>query len=181
VAGAGADETALKARVDGIIIAEHAWSDADPRGPVCKVLNQLRQHPQYPLGYVVIDVVGVGHGFAQHIADQGFSVYGFQAGARAVNATQFANQKAEAYFRMREFFKEGLVSNLSDEDTEAQLSTLQYRETSRGLTEIEHKVEARRRGLASPDRAEALIMAFMRVVAREQTISYVNEDGISVV
>ena len=169
VAGAGSDETALTARVDGMIIHQEAWSDADPRGPVCRVLSELSRHPRYRLGWVVVDIVGVGYNFALHLQDQGFHVHGFQAGGRPIEATLYTNRKAEAVFIMRSYFKEGWISNLVDEDTEAQLSTINYRETSRGLTEIESKDEAKRRGVSSPDRAESLMMAFT-TIPRTETV-----------
>jgi len=170
VAGAGDDETALCARVNGIIIHQESWNDADPRGAVSRVLGELQHHRRYRLGIVAVDIVGIGYNFALHLADQGFPVLGFQAGARPMEPMLFTNCKAEAYFTAREWFKQGLVSGLTDEECEAQLTTIQYRETSRGLTEIESKEEMRKRGVPSPDRAEALIMAFCRIVPAEQRI-----------
>ena len=57
-------------------------------------------------------------------------------------------------------------------ETEAQLSAILYRPTSSGRTEIESKEEARKRGQSSPDRAEALVMAFLKVVLREETVVF---------
>jgi len=182
VAGAGSDETVLCARVGGMIIGLLVWPDPDPRGAVVKVLQGLRRHPTYRLGMVVVDTVGIGYNFALHLADQGFNVFGFKAGARAVDAAQYANAKAEATWLCREYFKRGEISGLGflttaagltipEEETEAQLSTMLYRETSRGLTEIIPKDEMLKdHGVPSPDRAEAVIMAFMRVVVAEQTV-----------
>lgn len=170
VAGAGDDETALCARVNGMIIRQESWPDADPRGAVCRVLSELQHHRRYRLGVVVVDIVGIGYNFALHLADQGFPVLGFQAGARPMEQMLYTNVKAEAYFCAREWFKQGLVSGLGDEECEAQLSTIQYRETSRGLTEIESKDDMRKRGVPSPDRAEALIMSFCHVVPAHQRV-----------
>ena len=44
-----------------------------------------------------------------------------------------------------------------------------YRETM-GRIEIESKDEARSRGIDSPDRAEALIMAYWKFAVRQQTV-----------
>ena len=89
----------------------------------------------------------------------------------SVDATQFVNQKAEAHWTFRTYLQENLVSRLADEETAAQLSTIRYRENSRGLTEIESKEARNQRGIpGSPDRAESLIMAFMKVVPRETTV-----------
>lgn len=184
VAGAGSDETVLTARVGGIILEQHCWPDADPRGSVSAILARLRDGkyvwnptrdnataPEWfrrlepmQLAVVVVDVIGIGYNFALHLADQGFPVYGFNAGARAIDATQFVNQKAEAHWAFRGYLKDGDISNLTDEESAAQLSTIRYRENSRGLTEIERKEERNARGIpGSPDRAESLIDAFLHV------------------
>lgn len=170
VAGAGADETTLCARVNGIILVQKAWPDADPRGPVVAELSRLAHHALYPLGAVVVDIVGIGYNFGLHLADQGLPVYGFQAGAKPLNGWLYANQKAEAYFTLRDVMKANLVSGMNDEECEAQLSTVLYHETSTGKTEIESKDEAAKRGVASPDRAEAVVMAFTKVVPRSSTV-----------
>ena len=170
VAGAGDDETVLTARIGGIILEQHFWSDPDPRGPVLAALNRLRRNGRYQLGTIVVDTVGIGYNFALHLVDNGFPCYGFNAGARAIDTTQFVNQKAETYWGFRAFLQENHISGITDEETAAQLSTIRYRETSHGLTEIESKEARNARGIpGSPDRAESLIMAFMRVVPRETT------------
>ena len=46
---------------------------------------------------------------------------------------------------------------------------------------IESKEDARKRGQSSPDRAEALVMAFCRVVAREQTVVFGGNYQISAI
>ena len=177
VAGAGADETVLTARLGGMILEQHCWSDADPRGPVMAALHRLRQG-RYPLGLVVVDTVGIGYNFAHHLADHGFPCYGFNAGARPIDAAQFFNQKAEAYWTFRTHLQENLISGLTDEETAAQLSTIRYRENSRGLTEIESKEARNQRGIpGSPDRAESLIMAFMRVVQQQTTVVWEGQPG----
>jgi hypothetical protein len=177
VAGAGADETVLTARVGGIILAQQCWSDADPRGPVLAALSRLRTNGRYRLGTIVVDTVGIGYNFALHLVDNGFPCYGFNAGARRMDATQFVNQKAETYWTFRNYLQENLISGLSGEETAAQLSTIRYRETSHGLTEIESKEARNQRGIpGSPDRAESLIMSYMRVVQQETTYSFDGES-----
>lgn len=172
VAGAGSDETVLTARVNGIIIEQHVWPDADPRGGVVIALGRLKHHALYRLGMVVVDTVGIGYNFALHLADQGFPVHGFIAGARPMDGEHYQNQKAETHFLVREYFKAGMISGLNDEETEAQLSTILYRENSNGKTEIIPKEEMlKKHNVPSPDRAESLVMAFMRVVPRQQTVA----------
>lgn len=177
VAAGGDDETAAVARVNGIVIARAAWSDSDP--PLTSWLGKLRRQP-WKLGPVMMDTVGVGFHLARSIAEQNFEVYGFKAGSQPMDQEQFLNAKAEAYFRLRDMYKADYVSHYGhdvvsgvegacwDEDTAAQLSTIEYKELLNGKIMIEPKDQARKRGIASPDRAEAEIMAFHRVVPRSE-------------
>lgn len=203
VAGAGSDETSLTVRCGGIILEQHAWPNPDPRGPVLAILARLRSGryewkptaleptapewfkrlPPMPLAKVVVDVIGIGYNFALHLADQGFPVYGFNAGARPIDTLQFVNQKAEAHWTFRTYLERNEVSNLTDEETAAQLSTIRYRENSRGLTEIESKDERNKRGIpGSPDRAESTIDAFLTVRPAERGAVFDPSDyRISVV
>ena len=170
VAAGGDDETAATARVNGIILAREAWSDADPRGAVSAWMNRLKALP-YRLGPVVVDTVGVGLALAQHLANQGYDVWGFKAGASPFDSEQFANAKAEAYWRLRDMYKADYISHAEgtvDEDTQAQLSAIEYRELAKGQIQVEPKEEARKRGVQSPDRAESEVLAFCRLAPRAQ-------------
>jgi phage terminase large subunit len=180
VAGPGDAETAGCARVNGIIVARAHWADKDPRGAVSRWLSNLRS--RFPIAAVVVDVVGIGYNFALHLADQNYPVFGFNAGGAAMDNEHFINAKAEQYFRLRDMMRENYVCHAEgtlDEECEAQLSGLEYKETSRGLIQIEPKEEARKRGLPSPDRAEAKMMAFCRVQPRSVEIDMTDRSGIS--
>ena len=173
VAAGGDDETAACARVNGIVLDRFAASEADPRGKLCAWLHALRRFG-YALGPVVVDTIGVGHGIALHLADQGFDVRGFKGGSSPLDREQYLNAKAESYFRMRDIMRDNYICHLAgaiDEDVKAQLSAVEYRELSRGQIQVEPKDEARKRGIPSPDRAEAQIMAFCRIVPREQIVT----------
>ncbi len=163
VAGPGEDETTLCARVGGVIIDSGAWSAADPRGEILLRLSALHSYPGCVLGPVVVDVAGIGWYLARHLADQGFDVRGFNAGGKPLLPDKFVNQKAEAYWALREWFERDAIRGLTDEETHAQLASIRYLHTSAGRVEIESKDDAKKRGEQSPDRAEALVMAFCRV------------------
>ena len=73
----------------------------------------------------------------------------------------------------------GAISGLNDLETEAQLSSVRYRTTPSGQTAIESKEDARKRGVRSPDRAEAMVLAFWRVIPRVQTLNYTQDIEFS--
>jgi hypothetical protein len=177
VAGPGEDETALVARAGGAVLEIHAFPEHDPRGRVVQVLSRLQRTGR--LIYVVVDSVGIGYNFALHLSDLGFPVFLFNAGYRAGDAERFVNSKAESYWGLRDWMEQGAICGLNDLETEAQLSAILYRATASGRTEIETKEEARKRGQASPDRAEALVMAFCKIVPRHQTFALAEPVQIS--
>ena len=176
VAGPGNDETAVCARIGSHVVATDSWVKADPLDEVLQFLGRLRQRFRGAPIVILGDAVGVGYHFLRSIAREQFDVREFMAGAAPVDGVKFKNAKAEAYWQLREWMQEGHVHGVTDEDTKAQLSAVIYRETARGLIEIEPKKEALKRGVASPDRAEALVMAFTKLVPKEQTTVF-NQPG----
>src|ERR1035441_7527810 len=136
----------------------------------------------YKLGPVICDTTGVGYYLAKHLADLGFDVGGFKAGGAPFDKEQFVNAKAEAYFRLRDMYKANYISHLPeaiDGDCEAHLCAVESRELSRGQIRVEPKEDARKRGVQSPDRAEAEVMAFCRIVPREQRVVFGGHYQIS--
>ena len=54
----------------------------------------------------------------------------------------------------------GRLALPDDEDLVAQLTTRRWKPTSKGKIRLESKDDARVRGIPSPDRADALVLAF---------------------
>jgi hypothetical protein len=59
-----------------------------------------------------------------------------------------------------------------DQETRAQLAGIRGKPTSSGRSQVGSKEDARKRGQASPDRAEATVLAFARIVPRHQTVQF---------
>jgi hypothetical protein len=55
------------------------------------------------------------------------------------------------------------LAGLTDDKTIAQLAGIRYSHNSRGQIVIESKDDARKRGVKSPDRAEAIVLAFAEI------------------
>jgi hypothetical protein len=107
------------------------------------------------------DRAGVGAYFATDFESFGFiNVNGINVGAATDFPDRYRNLKAQLYWSLRERFQNGEVSGLDDEVSIAQLASIRYEINPRGQVQIESKEEARKRGVRSPDRAEALMLAF---------------------
>ncbi|MFL6054406.1 MAG: phage terminase large subunit [Actinoallomurus sp.] len=160
VAGPGEAETVLCLRQGGRMLELLAWPDPDPRGAV---LAALRPWQHRGLDRVVVDSAGIGYYLARHLEDQGIRVRDVNVGERPTTddgAERYANLKAELYWALRLRLADGDLAGLTDGALIAQLAGLRYDHDGRGRVRVESKVDARRRGLKSPDRAEALMLAF---------------------
>jgi hypothetical protein len=179
IAGPGEDETSATARIGPYVVQFEAWSKSDPFHEVILFVSRLRNRFGAIPIVIMGDVVGIGYHFCAALAREGLDVREFKAGDAPLNPRQYRNAKADAYFHVRELLRGGDIKGITDEDTKAQLSDIRYRELPNGTVEIEHKDEARARGSSSPDRAESLIMAYARLVPKEQTIVYGQYQSIS--
>ena len=111
---------------------------------------------------IFVDENGVGGGVCDRLKEVGAPVYGVQFGRRAPHPTRFANLRSEIFWELRRLMKDRLIALPSDETLAAQLLSLRYDVSSSGQVKLESKRETRKRGIPSPDRADALALAFMR-------------------
>jgi hypothetical protein len=156
VAGPGEDETVVCVRQGPRIIALRGWSGRDARGDVLATLMPFKSR----LKSVNVDSVGIGEYFSQYLRDHGLRVSNINAGGSPRNKDKYVNRKAEVYWQFHERVKAGDLAGLTDDKAIAQLASIRYGHNHRGQIEIESKEDARKRGVKSPDRAEAVILAF---------------------
>jgi phage terminase large subunit len=156
VAGPGEAETVLTVRRGPTLVATRAWASPDPRGEVLAALAPLKGK----LGRVNVDSVGQGYYFARHLEDAGYPVADVNVGEAASDPEKYVNRKAELYWALRMRLSSGDLAGLADEATVGQLAGIRYRHDARGRVVIEGKDEARKRGVPSPDRAEATMLCY---------------------
>ncbi len=77
-------------------------------------------------------------------------------------AQRFVNLKAQYYQELADALERDQVQGLRDDVTIGQLAGLLYEFDSHGRIKIESKESARARGMRSPDRAEALMLALCK-------------------
>lgn len=159
VAGPGEDETVLCVRRGPRIVLLRAWAGRDPRGDVLAALLPFKAQ----LKTVNVDAVGIGYFMAQHLRDHKLPVTEVNVGQAAKDPGKYSNLKAELYWNFRLRAMSGDLAGLADDKAIAQLSGIRYSHNSRGQIVMESKEDARKRGVKSPDRAEAVILAFAEV------------------
>lgn len=156
-------------------------ANANPVDVAGQILEQIRLaedvHRQRQIKdpvVVKIDSIGLGWGVTgilkrwrdeeRHYAH----VIGVNVAERAKESGKFHNQRAEMWWNFRNLVQPlttdtGTEQNIAldvDTKTLAQLSGPTYKSDSSGRIVIEAKKDMKRRGMASPDRAEAILLAF---------------------
>jgi hypothetical protein len=109
------------------------------------------------------DVIGIGSGVCDRLAELGYPVseINFGADAQGDRADEFANLKSQLYWNIRERFETGNIDiSPDDEDVAAQAVIVRWKPNSKGKIMIESKDAMRTRGEESPDEFEAMVYAF---------------------
>ena len=110
---------------------------------------------------VCIDEIGVGAGVVDRLKEQGYPISGINVARRARQERLFANLRAEGYWRLKELFASGDIAIPNDHQLMGELAALRYSFDSQGRVLMESKEAMRQRGLPSPDKADALMLAFL--------------------
>ncbi len=175
VARYGSDRTIFCLRQGPVarIVGDHSTqSTMETTG---KVIAAARDHS---VAEIRVDGVGVGGGVVDRLLEQGHDVVDMQAGSGAVDSEHFLNSRAEWAWAIRTRMEDSdLDLDPEDDDLAAQLGALRYKFTSRGQIQIESKDEMRRRGLPSPDRADALMLTAASVAPIDQIVEPDEDEG----
>ena len=178
VAADGGDEFVI-ARADGmhtriIHCSTHNDNAVEVAGLVLEQIGKAQDtHTERGIGErvrVKIDSIGVGWGVSSLLQEWGkegrhdADIIPVNVSERAGDNSKFANQRAEMWWTMRTLLQpdsEGRQDVRLDIGRKEliQLTAPTYKANSSGRLQIESKADMKRRGITSPDRAEALLLA----------------------
>lgn len=179
VARFGDDETVIYQNIRGKLkLAVHRRGQnlmATVGDIVALYRKALQKSPEYKGGvYVNIDDTGLGGGVTDRLKEVKEEEKLHQLVVVPINAAEkidtntndnreaaehYSNISTHMWAALRELLKGGQIEIEDDADTFAQLSARKYRMASNGKLELESKKEMKKRGLVSPDRADAAALA----------------------
>ena len=166
VARHGSSETVIVRRRGGVVRCIYAHTGRDTMQTVGAVAQALRD-PQ--TGIAKIDDVGVGGGVVDRLRELRLPAYGLNSGHAPHDRQRFVNARAEWWWSLREVFEDGDIDiDPDDEILAEQLCAVRYTTDSFGRIQIESKDEMRARRIPSPDRADALVLAFAEADLRSR-------------
>ena len=142
------------------IQTHHKMDTMELTGWVVAAIQECRPDRMY------IDEIGVGAGVVDRLREMGYGVRGINVAKRAGHEQLFANRRAEGFWHLRELFASGRIFIPSDNQLMGELAALRYSYDSQGRLLMESKDSMRQRGLPSPDKADALMLAFLEPAQR---------------
>lgn len=182
VARYGDDETVIAPRIGGRLFELQGYHKQGTSETSGRIIETARHyHRLYPLindVVVKVDDDGVGGGVTDQLEEAlrtevfpfSFRIQPIGNGRRAEDSEHYDNRGTEIWATVRDWLQENLSQYLQgkeptvqfpdDEKLIQQLTTRKYRMTSKGKIALERKEDMKKRGLESPDRADAVALAF---------------------
>lgn len=107
---------------------------------------------------VFVDDVGVGGGVSDRLREKDIDVTAVKEGATANNKARYANLRAEMFWEAANWLKAG--GRILQHEDLSQLAEIHYKEDSASRLKIEPKADMAKRGVPSPDVADAFSLTF---------------------
>jgi len=163
VARYGGDYSAIVARKGNVVLDDiKTFQGLDTMSLVGRVQEYLQEYKDEDIDEVLIDSIGIGSGTLDRLLelDLDVPIRGINVGESPSMGTDFMNLRAELWFRLRDWLGARDVRIPSDERLVTELTSPRYVYTSSNKRKIESKEEMKRRGISSPDIADALCLTF---------------------
>jgi hypothetical protein len=161
--GGGGDDSAICLRRGDVYRIIRSDTDPDTMSQCGKIIDDL---DSTGAERVKIDKIGIGWGVVNRGQELGRPFVGINVGEGATeddsaSDERFLNLKAELWWNVRSLFERGLVDiDPDDDDLAAELCSVRYERMSNGKIKISPKRrDSKGRVIASPNRAEALMLA----------------------
>ena len=158
IARFGNDKNAIVIRQGPKILYVEGWFGMDLMQSCGKVMNLYKEKKM--MDYICIDTIGLGAGVADRLKELGVPVIDVNVSESTAYKDRFHRLRDELWWDSREFFRENRASFAFPENVEVkkmigELASVHYSFSSSGKIKIESKEEMKKRGLDSPNYADA--------------------------
>lgn len=162
VARFGSDRTALcKRRGNTVPEPIKTWRQKDTMQVAGLIyLEWQNTPPDARPSNIAVDVIGIGAGVVDRLRELSLPVTGINVAEAASIDERYMRLRDELWFRARDWLAAKDCKLPEDEALIAELSTPTYAITSSGRLKVEGKDEMKKRGVDSPDIADAFCLTF---------------------
>ncbi len=158
VAEAGDDKTVSIIRQGRVVYKPIAWREEDTMQTVGKAALIIEKEDP---DAVFVDRVGVGAGVCDRLAElfPNRQIIGVKSGESAIQHEDYINKRAEMWGCIKEALEDGLQLP-DDEGLAGELSAPGFGYDSARRVKLEKKEDMKKRGVKSPDKADALALTY---------------------
>lgn len=158
----GGDRTALAKR-QGNVLTEpiKAWQGKDLMETVGLILAEWETTPFMDRpSEICVDSIGVGAGVVDRLRELGMPARGVNVAESPALGNRYQRLRDELWFKCREWFEARDCQMPDHEELLQELCGLRFKILSSGKFKAEGKDEMKKRGLRSPDLADAFVLTF---------------------
>ncbi|SCW85861.1 hypothetical protein SAMN04487970_10745 [Paenibacillus tianmuensis] len=190
VARFGDDETVIAPRIGMKVFKLRCYNKQDTMVTAGRVIavarEMLRAFPHLRKVEIKVDDSGVGGGVTDRLNEvireerlNDWTVIPINNGSKPTydEEEHYDNRGTETWANLRDILQEAFSKHLqgkvvdvelpNDERLITQLTQRKYRMTSKGKIALERKEDMKKRGLDSPDRADAVVLSFVEIRKRK--------------
>jgi hypothetical protein len=162
VARFGDDRTALaKRQANKLLEPVRWWNSADLMATAGRIKAEYDEtHYDMRPSQILIDAIGLGAGVYDRCKELGLPVRAVNVGEAAATRETYMRLRDELWFKARDWFQERWCSVPQDDALIAELTAPTYTFTSTGKLVVESKADMKKRGMRSPDLADAFLLTF---------------------
>ena len=162
----GDDKTVLLERRGRVVGRIEKWGKADTMQTAGRVYAAYVKAEVKPVE-VLVDVIGIGAGVVDRLRELGLPVVAVNVGeSPSVAGGGYFNLRAELWGEMKEWFEGRDVLIPRDDDLIGECSVPRYKYSSNGRLQLESKEDMKKRGVKSPNVADALALTFAGIAGR---------------
>lgn len=165
VARQGSDSSVLAKRQGPIVHPLTVWRNLDLMqltGAVKAEYDAIENPAKRPVE-IIVDSNGFGAGVLDRLRELDLPARGLNVSERALQKETYLNLRAELWFKIKSWLEGMDVKLPRDDALWAELAAPRYHFTSSGKLQVESKEAMKKRGVASPDRADAVALCLANV------------------
>ena len=155
----GSDRTAFCKRVGNVVTEIKSWQGLDLMQTVGRVMAEYEALPlsQRP-AEILVDSIGVGGGVVDRLRELGAPVRGVNVAETPSMKETYNNLRTELWFKTKAWLEDRSCKLPQNDDLMADLTGIRYSFSSSGKMAAESKDAMKKRGLKSPDLADAVCL-----------------------
>ncbi|HET6725878.1 MAG TPA: TerL protein [Gammaproteobacteria bacterium] len=177
VARFGDDTTVLVKRQGRVLHSIQRWRKMDTQWIAQEIWRQATEE-KIKVDQIAVDDIGVGGGVTDRLKELARGsetrIEGINAAGRVDDGRNW-NVRTKMWDDMKEWFADQPVSIPNDHGLRTELTALRYHYKN-GTRILESKDDAKRRGIKSPDVADALALTFARpIIMAYRPVTFISE------